>query len=178
MPPPWPTWQIPVNRRKIPRRAATGRNGSPVLSPDNKSVLVCRSRCFRTLALFLSLCGWATAQVRVRELTIRSAWGGLGRSQDQTILIRAENGKLVSDGKRLDQSKVDALIASLRASIIPKPDPSNLGITPSWLDEQIASKKGRFALEVADATASQRALLTDTPKTPQKVEQILPALFG
>lgn len=116
--------------------------------------------------------------MRVRELTIRSAWGGLGRSQDQTILIRAENGKLVSHGKRLDQSKVDALIASLRASIIPKPDPSNLGITPSWLDEQIASKKGRFALEVADATASQRALLTDTLKTPQKVEQILPALFG
>ncbi|MBL0161170.1 MAG: hypothetical protein IPP47_29410 [Bryobacterales bacterium] len=116
--------------------------------------------------------------MRVREITIRSAWGGLGTPQDETISIRAKNGKLAYNGKRVDQSKVDALIAALRASIVSDPDPSNLGITPAWLDEQIADQKGRFRLEVAGATVGQRSLLTDTLKDRQKIERILPGLFN
>jgi hypothetical protein len=117
------------------------------------------------------------AQVRVREITIRSGWGGLGPPQDETISIRAKNGALAYNGKRVDQSKADALIAALRASIISEPDPSNLGVTPAWIDEQIADQKGRFRQEVARVTASQRTLLADTLKNRQKIERIVPALF-
>jgi hypothetical protein len=140
-------------------------------------VHVNRYRSVGLLPILLLACGWATAQVRVREITIRSGWGGLGAPQDQTISIRAKNGTLVCNGKRVDQSSVDALIAALRASAISDPHPSNLGITPAWLDEQIADQKGRFRLEVARATASQRALLTATLKDRQKIERIVPALF-
>ena len=144
---------------------------------DNRTVPAYLYRCFRLLPILLLACGSAAAQVRVRDITIRSSWGGLGTPQVETISIRAKNGTLVYNGKRVDQSKVDALIATLRASIISEPDPSNLGITPTWLDEQIADQKGRFRLEVARATASQRALLADTLKSRQKIERIVPALF-
>src|SRR5207249_2159266 len=135
-------------------------------------------RRFRLLPTLVLACGWAAPQVRVREITIRSGWGGLGTPRDETVSIRAKNGKLVYNGERVDQSKVDALIAALRASIISEPEPSNLGLTPAWLDEQIADQKGRFRLEVARATASQRALLTDTLKNRQKIKRIVPALFN
>lgn len=135
-------------------------------------------RRFGLLPILLFACGWATAQVRVREITIRSGWGGLGTPQDETISIRSKNGTLVCNGKRVDPSKVDALIAALRASVISEPNPSNLRITPAWLDEQIADQKGRVRLDVARATVSQRALLTDTLRSRQKIERIVPALFN
>jgi hypothetical protein len=116
--------------------------------------------------------------VRVREITIRSGWGGLGTPQDQTISIRLRNGRLVFNGKQVEPSKVDALLTALSAPKVPEPDPSNLGITPAWLDQQIADQKGRFRLEVAGATASQRVLLTNTLKDVQKIERVLPGLFN
>jgi hypothetical protein len=137
-----------------------------------------RCRSFGLLPIALLVCGSAIAQVRVREITIRSGWGGLGTPQDKTISIRAKNGTLVYDGKRVEQSKVDALVAALSASIISAPDPSNLGITPAWLDAQIADQKGRFRLEVAGATARQRALFTDTLKDHGTIERVVPALFS
>ncbi len=82
------------------------------------------------------------------------------------------------NGKRVDQSKVDALIAALRAPIISAPDPANLGVTSPWLDQQIADQKGRFRLEVSRATASQRALLTNTLKDRLKIERLVPTLFS
>lgn len=111
---------------------------------------------------------WAAAQVGVREITISTGWGGLGTPQDETISIRGKNGILAYNGKRVDQPKIDALIAALRASVISEPDPSHLGITPAWIDEQIADHKGRFRLEVARATANQRTLLADTLKIVRK----------
>ncbi len=104
--------------------------------------------------------------------------GGLRTPRDETISIRTKNGTLVYNGKRVDQSKVDALIAALRASTISALDPSNLGITPAWLKEQIADQKGRFRLEVARATARQLALLTDPLKDERKIQRIVPALFS
>ncbi|MGE5648307.1 MAG: WG repeat-containing protein [Acidobacteriota bacterium] len=134
-------------------------------------------RRVRLVPLLLLTCWWAEAQVRVREITIHSGWGGLGTPQDETISIRTKNGKLVRNGKGVDQSNVDTLIAALKASVVPAPDPSNLGIMPAWLDAQIADQKGRFQLEVARATASQRALLVTSLKDRQKIERIVPALF-
>src|SRR5262249_38701860 len=144
---------------------------------DNRSVRVNLCRRFLLLPIILLALRYAAAQVRVREITIHSGWGGLGTPGDETVSIRAKNGNLVHKRERVDQCKVDALIAALRTSIISAPDPLNLGITPRWLEEQIADQKGRFRLEVARATASQRALLTETLKNSQKIERIVPALF-
>ena len=136
------------------------------------------SRWHLACVLLLSLPRFGVAQSSVREIAIRSGWGGLGTPQDQTIVIRAKNGTLVYNGKRVEQSKVEALIAALNAPPIPRPELSNLGATPAWLNEQIGDPKGRFRLEVARATASQRALLSDTIKNPQQVARVVPALFS
>lgn len=135
-------------------------------------------RRIRMAPILLLASGWAAAQVRVGEITIRSGWGGLGAPRDETVSIRAKNGTLTYDGKRVAQSNVEALVAALRPPIIPAPDPANLGVTPPWLDQQIAGPGGRFRLEVARATASQRALLTNTLKDRQKIERVVPTLFS
>ncbi len=150
---------------------------SRAAAPDNRGVPPYPYRSTHLALILLLACGWAAAQVRVREIIIHSGWGGLGTPQDETVSIRAKNGTLANDGKQVEQSKIDALVAALRASIISAPDPSNLGITPAWIDEQIADQKGRFRLEVARATETQRALLADTLKNRRKVERIVPELF-
>ncbi len=136
------------------------------------------SRWHLACVLLLSLQRFGVAQSPVREISIRSGWGGLGTTQDQTILIRAKSGTFVSNGKRVDRSKVEALIAALNAPTIARPELFNLGATPAWLNEQIVDPKGRFRLEVARATASQRALLSDTIKDAQQVARVVPALFS
>jgi len=143
----------------------------------NKSVPDYLYRRIRLVPILLLASGWDAGQVRVSEITIRSGWGGLGAPQDEIISIQAMNGTLAYEGKRVDQSKADALIAALKALVISAPDPSNLGITPEWIDEQIADQKGRCRLEVARATATQRTRLADTLKSRQKIERIVPALF-
>jgi hypothetical protein len=131
------------------------------------------------LILFgLSLVRVVAAQAGVLEIKIRSGWGGLGTPQDETVTIRANKGKLERNGNRVDQGKVDALIAALKAPPVSGPDPANLGITPTWIDQQIADQKGRFRLEVARATPGQKALLTETLRDPEKVARVLPALFS
>lgn len=126
----------------------------------------------------LATAGIAVAQVPVREISIRSGWGGLGTAQNEVTTIRAKNGVLTYDGKRVDRFKVGALIAALKSSPVSKPDPSNLGVTPAWLNEQIGDKKGRFQLESARGTANQRALLAKTYTDTEQIARILPALFS
>jgi hypothetical protein len=120
----------------------------------------------------------AVAQVPVREISIRSGWGGLGIPQHEIATIRAKNKTLINNGKRVDRSKVDALIAALRAMPVIKPDPSSLGVTPAWLKEQMGEKKGYFQRESARGTANQRALLANTFTDSQQIERILPSLFS
>lgn len=127
---------------------------------------------------FLLACGCAAAQVPVREVTIRTGWGGLGGTRNKTISILGRNGKFTYNGKYVDQVKVKALIHALRAPAISAPDPTNLGVTPAWVAQQIADQKGRFRLEVAGATATQWALLTDTLNDFQKVARVIPSLFN
>jgi hypothetical protein len=126
----------------------------------------------------LATAGIAVAQVPVREISIRSGWGGLGTAQNEVTTIRAKNGVLTYDGKRVDRFKVGALIAALKSSPVSKPDPSNLGVTPAWLNEQIGDKKGRFQLESARGTANERALLAKTYTDTEQIARILPALFS
>ena len=159
----------PVSRTKS--RPHSANNGNVQAKPF-------RSQWHLACVLLLSLPRFGVAQSPVREIAIRTGWGGLGTSQDQTIVFRAKNGTLVSNGKPVEQSKVEALIAALNAPPIPRPELSNLGATPAWLNEQIGDPKGRFRLEVARATASQRALLSDTIKDPQQVARVVPALFS
>ena len=124
---------------------------------------------------------WLPVGPLLRSELVKSqsvAAGEASGRRDETVSIRARNGTLTSDGKRAAQSNVETLAAALRAPIIPAPDPANLGVTPPWLDQQIADPRGRFRLEAARATASQRALLTNTLKDRQKIERVVPTLFS
>lgn len=127
--------------------------------------------------MLLTVCGWAIAQSRVTGITIRSGWGGPLGSQEQTVSIRAKNGVLQSGSRRVAQSKIERLVSALRSPIINEPEPANLGLSPAWLDEQIADPKGRFRLEVANATERQRALLAETLKAPETPSKVVPLLF-
>lgn len=158
-------------RGSCPAESTTLRTG------DNWNVMV---RGILSILFGLAVVAGATAAAApasVREIRIRSAWGGLGTPRDETITIRARKGKLERDGIRVEQAKADALIAALRARLISEPEATNLGITAPWIEKQIADPKGRFRLEVARATQSQTALLAETLRDPGRVAQILPSLF-
>ena len=73
------------------------------------------------------------SQSRVRQITIRSHWGGLGPRADATIVITRTQGGYEQSGQSVASPLVNALVAALRTPLIPKPDPLQLGITPSWL---------------------------------------------
>jgi hypothetical protein len=128
--------------------------------------------------VFLLSAGFSVAQVSVREISIRSGWGGLGAPQNEVTAIRGKDRTLTHSGKRVEQSKVDGLLVALRASAISKPNPSNLGITSAWLNEQIGDKKGHFRLESAGGTPNQRALLSNTFTNTEEITRILPSLFS
>ena len=164
------------------RRRPVQKNGvipSHPFLPDNGGVLNAIQRDSGAALLFMLLtAGGAAGQVPVREISIRSAWGGLGPPRNELTTIRAMKGVLTSGGKRVEQSRVEALIAALKAVPVSKPDAAMLGVTPGWLNARMGDKNGRFQRESARATASQRALLARTFSDPEKIAPVLPALFS
>lgn len=138
---------------------------------------------FRSWLGFLSMLllltpAMADAQNRVQEIKLHTAWGGLGTPKSEVIIIGRQNGRLVYNGKMVNQSNVDTLVVSLKSPLMPKPDVSNLGVTPAWLSEQMGDRKGPFKLEAASGTASQRMLLSNAFTDPQQIASTVPELFA
>ena len=88
-----------------------------------------------------SLC--YSQSLHVRQVEIRSGWGGLGTHQNTEFTIRSDQGGYRLGHKHLDGALVDALVTSIQATAIAKPELQNLGITSGWLAANAAERGDR-----------------------------------
>jgi hypothetical protein len=117
------------------------------------------------------------SQSRVRQITIRSHWGGLGPRADATIVITRTQGGYEQCGQSVASPLVNALVAALRTPLIPKPDPLQLGITPSWLVAHAASQQPHSNRDPGEPTAGQLALFRRSFTDMTLIARVLPELF-
>ena len=119
------------------------------------------------------------AQTHVRQITIRSRWGGLspGPPPDSTILITANQNSYTSNGQPVAPTLIDALIAALRAPLLPKPDLASLGITQQWLNTNARSQEPHPNDDPGDPTPGQLALFQKSFSNISLVARLLPQLF-
>src|SRR5579863_1999416 len=121
--------------------------------------------------------GDSAAQNRVRQITIRSHWGGLGPRADATIVITADGNEYKRDGRSVDPALVGALVAALRSTLIPKPAPEQLGITPSWLAAHAASLEPHSNDDPGKPTQGHLALFRQSFTDLKLITRVLPELF-
>jgi hypothetical protein len=137
-----------------------------------------------SLSRWLGICliGFSTilpAQTgkKIKEIVIHSGWGGLGTPQDVTTTILATANGFQRDGKLLRPDLVQALLTAAEASPVSKPEPANLGITKGWLQAQLGPVEDHLQGKLGGATVRQKRLFESTFSDPEKISEILPALF-
>ncbi|MGA7159015.1 MAG: WG repeat-containing protein [Acidobacteriaceae bacterium] len=144
-----------------------------------KSIHVTRSSFLPIFALFLlSLSTSVIAAQDVRQIEIRSGWGGLGTPQNVEVVIRREHGQYLENGKPIRSDLVDAFLRSLRAPAIVQPQMDNLGVTPQWLRENRALAESSAAANIADATPSQKSLFSASFVDPIMMKKVVSDLFA
>lgn len=119
----------------------------------------------------------AQAKKDVRQISIKSHWGGLGPRQDATVTILREQNSYKRNGQTVDPGLVDALVASLEAPRISSPNLTNLRITQSWLKSQIAEQQPRSSAQATETTTGQHALFEKSFTDPKVIAGILPEIF-
>lgn len=122
--------------------------------------------------------GCAAGQEVVHGITIHSRWTGVGTRREAAVSIHRQAGEFLDGDRRIEEAKVNALVAALRAPALSKPDLANLGISASWIEERIADVNGPFHRETAKAGAKQRELLANTLRNPRKIPEIVTLLFS
>ncbi len=131
-----------------------------------------------TLLLALSLPGLADdAQKTVRQIEIKSHWGGLGTLQNVELLVRKEKGLFFLDGKRINEVLVEALVAALNEPAIVEPELENLGITPAWLKANAISATLKGAGNFAGAAPNQKELFINSFGNPVVIELVVAGMF-
>ena len=127
----------------------------------------------------LSTASFTVAQTskEVRQVTIRSGWGGLGTPQDVTATIFREGTGFVRDRKPVAPSLIHALVNSLAAPRIAKPDVANLGIDEAWLKLQVSKQQPRSFAQATATTKGQQALFEKSFTDPVVASRAIPHLF-
>ncbi|HWG18935.1 MAG TPA: WG repeat-containing protein [Terracidiphilus sp.] len=134
-----------------------------------------RCVCLALLAVCTILS--AQPQKQVRQITIRSMWGGLGPHQDSTVFIQRDQAGYIRAGKPIDPRFVDALVSALQAPLIPKPDLANLGITQSWLNKEAGLQETRSYGQANATTPGQKALFEKSFTDIRLISRLVPELF-
>src|SRR5215468_7556975 len=131
------------------------------------------------LIAILSTCSGNASQAKkdVRQISIKSHWGGLGPRQDATVTILREQNSYSRNGETVDPDLVDALVASLEAPRISSPDLTNLRITENWLKSQVAEQQPRSYAQATETTTGQHALFEKSFTDPKVIARILPDIF-
>jgi hypothetical protein len=119
------------------------------------------------------------SQNQVRQITIRSLWGGLGPHADTTILITRDQNRhqYMRDGQPVDSALVEAAVHALQAPLVSKPDPETLGVTQSWLNAQAASQRPTSFGDPGRPTPGQRALFQKSFTDTKLIAKLVPELF-
>jgi hypothetical protein len=120
----------------------------------------------------------AGAQKSVRQIEIHSGWGGLGSAQNADVIIRKDKSTFVRDGKRVDTALVQALVDALEAPHIAKPEMANLGITPGWLKEHLATVHPHAFVQGTPTTENQKALFAVSFTDTELIAKVIPRVFS
>jgi hypothetical protein len=121
-----------------------------------KGLFFCSALLPLLLAQYCPVFGESEKQVR--QVTIRSGWGGLGNSQDVTVTIHRTQTGFQRDGKSVDPRLLQALVSAMETPRIASPEMGNLGITESWLKAQVRLQKPESFAHATKTTAGQHAL--------------------
>jgi hypothetical protein len=130
------------------------------------------------------LCSRAAAQPVVKEIVIRSEWGGFAIPPHRETIIeilRSPAGKYQSsNGTTVEDSRVATLVSAIRAIPNRKVDLRDLGIDRPWLVDKFAvAEKDNDELQSHEqASESQRDLFRQTFESPAKLEPIVANLFS
>jgi hypothetical protein len=113
----------------------------------------------------------------VKEVAIKSYWGGLGTPQKTELVILNEKGKYYLGHKSVDSNLVEALVSALNEPAIQEPNLANLGITPQWLKENAVSAALKNAASFSDAAQNQKELFIKSFSNSDVMNKIVPGMF-
>ena len=126
----------------------------------HNSIHMAKCKVVLILTLLFVVSGAAVASdITVRQIEIKSGWGGLGTPQHSEVLIRNDNGIFWMGRKQVDEHAVAELISALRSDAVPKPDATNLGFTPEWLQANADSAALKARGNFADALPEQNPFI-------------------
>ena len=144
---------------------------------DNRPVR--RSLPVRALMLLVALALSEPGLAQpVSRIEIRSAWGGLGLSRDERIVVTRQGDRFREGRRGIEPSAIDALVVALRASRVSEVRAENLGISPDWLRSQLADRKGRAQFILRTGTPAQRDFFTRTLADADRIQRVIPTLFS
>ncbi len=129
-------------------------------------------------------CSPAMAQPVVKEVVIRSEWGGYAIPPHRESIIEISRSSAGiyqrSNGTAVQPSQVAALVAALHAVPNRRVDLRDLGIDGRWLAANFAvAEKRNDELESHEhASEEQRVLFRQTFESPAKLEPIVGDLFS
>ena len=106
----------------------------------------------------------------VSSIVIDSGGAGLGPSSRTKLVIQARGRKSYLGDKAIDPQRIDGLLAALRAPALPTPQPSNLGITREWLQQNAGA-------DPQNGAPNQQALFKESFSDPDIIQQVLPFQF-
>ncbi len=114
-------------------------------------------------------------QQGVKQITIKSSWGGLGFVKPTELSILRHGDTYRSGRNRIDARLVEALSTALHEPEITKPDLANLGITQEWLEQQSSKEyPGSFVYSAPNQRVLYKSSFTSLPV----IEQVVPELFN
>ena len=90
-------------------------------------------------------------------------------SGDLRLVVESRNGGIVSGKRRVNPQLVNKLFNSLSSETLPAPTPSNLGITDTWLKQNVPTP--------LEGAANQKALFQETFTDSKTVADLLPFAF-
>jgi len=126
------------------------------------------------------------ADSAIRQIEIKSSWGGLGRPQNTELAVRNDNGEYRIGSKRIDPANVESLIASIRQPLRMKPTLGNLGMSDEWLKNAVDElERDADRNDGSDSTlyklghgsADQKALFRRSYTDPNFMAKVLPEIF-
>jgi hypothetical protein len=139
------------------------------------------------LAVVVAVSGPAfPADSAIRQIEIKSSWGGLGRPQNTELAVRHDNGEYRLGSTRIDRANVESLLASVRQPPQMKPTLQNLGMTDEWLTnaadklEKDAERNdgGDSALyKLGHGSTDQKGLFRRSYTDPNFMAKVLPQIF-
>ncbi|HET9305890.1 MAG TPA: hypothetical protein VFO46_07685 [Candidatus Sulfotelmatobacter sp.] len=139
------------------------------------------------LAVIVALSGQAfPADSAVRQIEIKSSWGGLGKPQNTELEVRHVNGEYRIGSTRVDPANVELLLASIRQPPQMKPTLENLGMTDEWLtnaadklekDAERNDGGDSVLYKLGQGSADQKGLFRHSYTDPKFVAKVLPGIF-